>query len=150
MSVLCIAESFTCLTGIINTASREKIYLRWCCIDRLSWHRLSGTTGDVARDLLILTVELPGKSSDNSCLRRNSMKPCIELTVWRGRGTRRVSNRFGIDGGVSNENGDSMFLLVARGVFIGAAAARRQPRAGRPFPRSGHRRGAAGSMRQFV
>jgi hypothetical protein len=33
----------------------------------------------------------------------------------------RVSNGFGIDGGMSNEDGDSIFLLVTRGVVIGAA-----------------------------
>jgi hypothetical protein len=53
------------------------------------------------------------------------MKTRIEFTVPRGRGaTGCTSNGFGIEGGVSNEKGDSMFLLVARGVFIGAAAAR--------------------------
>jgi hypothetical protein len=57
----------------------------------------------VARDLLILTVELPGKSSDSSWLRGNSMK---------------------LSGGISNESGNSMFLLVACGVFIGVAATR--------------------------
>ncbi|PYU23858.1 MAG: hypothetical protein DMG32_15185 [Acidobacteria bacterium] len=25
----------------INTTFKEKIYIRWCCIDRLSWHLLS-------------------------------------------------------------------------------------------------------------
>jgi hypothetical protein len=87
--------------------------------------RVAGTTGDVARDLSVLTVELSGKSSDNSWPRRNSMKLRIEFMGPRGgRATGWVSNGFGIDGGMSNENGDSMFLLVARGVFIGAAAAR--------------------------
>src|SRR5258708_3089776 len=41
MSVLCIAESLTRLPCVINTTFREKIYIRWCCIDRLSWHLLS-------------------------------------------------------------------------------------------------------------
>src|ERR1019366_8961889 len=41
-SVLCIAESLTRLTGVINTTFRKKIYIRWCCIDPLSWHRFSG------------------------------------------------------------------------------------------------------------
>src|SRR5271169_2932144 len=41
ISVLCIAESFTRLRCVINTTFREKIYSRWCCIDRLSWHLLS-------------------------------------------------------------------------------------------------------------
>jgi hypothetical protein len=49
----------------------------------------------------------------------------IELTGSSGgRATGWLSNGFGMDGGMSNENGDSMFLLVARGVFIGAATAR--------------------------
>jgi len=86
--------------------------------------RLSGTTGNVARDLLILTVELPGKSSDNSLATGSRMKLCIERTARRGRATRRVSIGFGIDGGKSNESGNSMFLLVACGVFIGVAATR--------------------------
>src|SRR6202163_4883371 len=42
MSALCIAESLTRLDCVINTTFREKIYSRWCCIDRLSWHALSG------------------------------------------------------------------------------------------------------------
>src|ERR1700693_3589989 len=37
MSVLCVAESFTRLACVINTTFREKIYIRWCCIDPLSW-----------------------------------------------------------------------------------------------------------------
>src|ERR1700681_3113690 len=41
MSALCIAESLTRLDCVINTTFREKIYSRWCCIDRLSWHGLS-------------------------------------------------------------------------------------------------------------
>jgi hypothetical protein len=36
-SLLCTAESFTRLVWVINTTCREKIYSRWCCIDRLSW-----------------------------------------------------------------------------------------------------------------
>src|SRR5882762_2709655 len=42
MSVRWFAESFTRLTCVMNTTFREKIYSRWCCIDRLSRHRLSG------------------------------------------------------------------------------------------------------------
>src|ERR1039457_2104568 len=41
ISVLCIAESFTRLPCVINTTFSEKIYSRWCCIDRLSWRVLS-------------------------------------------------------------------------------------------------------------
>src|SRR6267378_3572046 len=49
MSVRWFAESFTRLTCVMNTTFREKIYSRWCCIDRLSRHRLSGT-GAVPND----------------------------------------------------------------------------------------------------
>jgi hypothetical protein len=42
MSVRWFAESFTRLTCVMNTTFGEKIYSRWCCIDRLSRHRLSG------------------------------------------------------------------------------------------------------------
>src|SRR5882762_5200118 len=38
MSVRWFAESFTRLTCVMNTTFREKIYSRWCCIDRLSRH----------------------------------------------------------------------------------------------------------------
>jgi hypothetical protein len=41
MSVRCIAESLTCLACVINTTFSEKIYSRWCCIDRLSWQGLT-------------------------------------------------------------------------------------------------------------
>ncbi len=41
MSVLCAAEGLTRLPWVINTTFREKIYIRWCCVDRLSWHLLS-------------------------------------------------------------------------------------------------------------
>src|SRR5882762_7388904 len=41
MSVRWFAESFTRLTCVMNTTFREKIYSRWCCIDRLSRHVLS-------------------------------------------------------------------------------------------------------------
>ena len=54
------------------------------------------------------------------------MKPCIEPTVESGeRADRHVPNGFDIDGGMSDENGASVFLLVARGVLIGPAAPRR-------------------------
>jgi hypothetical protein len=52
------------------------------------------------------------------------MEICIELTLLRGRAIMRVPNRFDIDEGISNESGDSLFLFVACGVIIGAAAAR--------------------------
>src|SRR3984893_6524825 len=41
ISVRWFTESFTRLRCAINTTFREKIYSRWCCIDRLSWHLLS-------------------------------------------------------------------------------------------------------------
>jgi hypothetical protein len=41
MSFLCIVESFTRRCCVINTTFSEKIYIRWCCFDRLSWHRFS-------------------------------------------------------------------------------------------------------------
>ena len=41
ISVLCIAESLTRLACVINTTFREKIYSRWCCIDRLRRQGLS-------------------------------------------------------------------------------------------------------------
>src|ERR1700730_14299499 len=37
-----LAEGSSNLPCVINTTFREKIYSRWCCIDRLSWHRFSG------------------------------------------------------------------------------------------------------------
>jgi hypothetical protein len=36
MSVRCCSESFTRFLNLINTTFREMIYIRWCCIDRLS------------------------------------------------------------------------------------------------------------------
>src|ERR1700692_4155985 len=41
MSLLCIAESLTRLACVINTTFSEKIYSRWCCIDRLRRQVLS-------------------------------------------------------------------------------------------------------------
>jgi hypothetical protein len=32
---------FTRLPCVINTTFSEKIYIRWCCIDQLSWQGLS-------------------------------------------------------------------------------------------------------------
>ena len=88
--------------------------------------RFVGTTWDVAKDLLILPVELSGKSSHDSYLRRSNVKRYIAFTDQSGkREARHVPNGFDIDGGISDENGDSVLLLVARGVPIGAAAARR-------------------------
>src|ERR1700688_4443776 len=43
ISIRWFAESFTRLLTVINTTFSEKIYSRWCCIDRLSWHVLSET-----------------------------------------------------------------------------------------------------------
>src|ERR1035437_272016 len=50
MSVLCSAESLTRLPCVINTTFRKMIHIRWCCIDRLNWHRLPGSSflcGDI-------------------------------------------------------------------------------------------------------
>src|ERR1700682_19342 len=44
MSLLCIVESFTRRCCVINTTFSEKIYIRWCCIDRLSWQGFSETS----------------------------------------------------------------------------------------------------------
>src|SRR6266702_4514683 len=41
MSVFCAAESPNRFPWVINTTFGEKIYIRWCCIDRLSSHELS-------------------------------------------------------------------------------------------------------------
>src|SRR5258705_13556354 len=41
MSIRWFAESFILLLNLINTTFREKIYTRWCCIDRLSWQGFS-------------------------------------------------------------------------------------------------------------
>src|ERR1700692_226098 len=43
MSIRWFAESFTRLLTVINTTftDTEKMYSRWCCIDRLSWQGLS-------------------------------------------------------------------------------------------------------------
>src|ERR1700732_2777937 len=49
ISLRWFTESFTRLRCIINTTFRENIPIRWCCIDRLSWHDLSGTTWKVVR-----------------------------------------------------------------------------------------------------
>ena len=39
-SLFCAAESPNRFLWIINTTFSEKIYIRWCCVDRLSWQRL--------------------------------------------------------------------------------------------------------------
>src|SRR5665213_3638006 len=44
MSVLCSAESLTRLPCVINTTFRKMIHIRWCCIDRLNWHQIAGTS----------------------------------------------------------------------------------------------------------
>src|ERR1700674_1404458 len=41
IAVRWFTESFTRLRCVINTTFREKIYTRWCCIDRLSWQVFS-------------------------------------------------------------------------------------------------------------
>src|ERR1700719_5372549 len=41
MSFRCCSESFTRRLNVINTTFREKIYIRWCCSDRLSRQVLS-------------------------------------------------------------------------------------------------------------
>ena len=43
-------DSFHRLACAINTTFRAKIYSRWCCIDRLSWHRFPRTWPRAARD----------------------------------------------------------------------------------------------------
>jgi CheY-like chemotaxis protein len=43
-SVSCAAESPARFPWVINTTFEEKIYIRWCCIDRLSSQHVSGVT----------------------------------------------------------------------------------------------------------
>src|SRR6266700_2400417 len=43
MSLFCAAESPNRFPWVINTTFGEKTYIRWCCNDRLSSQRLSGT-----------------------------------------------------------------------------------------------------------
>src|SRR5258706_4021316 len=50
------AESFTRLCCAINTTFNEKIYSRWCCIDRLSWRRLLGTGCSCSRPVGLAMV----------------------------------------------------------------------------------------------
>src|ERR1700738_4276614 len=58
MSLRWFAESFTRLACVINTTFREKIYSRWCCNDRLSWHLLSECRLRSSR------CPIPGSASD--------------------------------------------------------------------------------------
>src|SRR5258708_4540346 len=44
MSFRCCSESLTRRLNVINTTFREKIYTRWCCIDRLSWQHFPGSS----------------------------------------------------------------------------------------------------------
>jgi len=44
-SARCAAEKPIRFPWTINTTFKKKIYIRWCCIDRLSWHHLLGTSG---------------------------------------------------------------------------------------------------------
>src|ERR1700737_4012478 len=54
MSTRWFAESFTRLRSVINTTFREKIYIRWCCIDRLSRQDFSGTGGERSMNAIVL------------------------------------------------------------------------------------------------
>jgi hypothetical protein len=44
----CASENPARFPWAINTTFEEKIYTRWCCIDRLSWQRLPGTGNSFA------------------------------------------------------------------------------------------------------
>src|ERR1700682_5025464 len=74
MSLLCIVESFTRRCCVINTTFSEKIYIRWCCIDRLSWQDLSGL-GPVYREAVtiprILSVEAGWRREPDQASRRD-------------------------------------------------------------------------------
>jgi hypothetical protein len=50
MSVLCSAESLSRFPCVINTTFREMIHSRWCCIDRLSWHKFAASSVEVAEN----------------------------------------------------------------------------------------------------
>lgn len=72
-------------TGVTTSFEVLLFGMRLYCVFLQSGnHRLSGITGDAAGDLLILPVELPGKPSDNSWVRRNNLEPFIELAVRTG------------------------------------------------------------------
>src|SRR5712672_24569 len=57
MSIRWFAESFTLLLNLINTTFREKIYTRWCCIDRLSWQGLSECGPKLGVSATTLSIE---------------------------------------------------------------------------------------------
>src|SRR5258708_38279678 len=89
MSIRWFAESFTLLLNLINTTFREKIYTRWCCIDRLSWQGLSGVDGETCYKLTLCT-HWPVLEKDGAGL----MKEIQELLTARA-----VGNPYGTDGG---------------------------------------------------
>ena len=70
MSLFCVAESLAGRPCVINTTFSEKIYSRWCCIDRLSWQRLSGVGQRIEADRMSREV-----SANYLSIRR--------LVVWR-------------------------------------------------------------------
>src|SRR6202035_1598421 len=58
MSTRWFAESFTRLRSVINTTFREKIYIRWCCIDRLSRHFLLESRSITSLRTLLSSIQI--------------------------------------------------------------------------------------------
>ena len=87
-SVLCVAESLTRLACVINTTFSEKIYIRWCCIDRLSRHRFSGCGAPSHVTMIFPSQYLRANSNFNRFVGSNvSMVRWnrLMLYIWKGR-----------------------------------------------------------------
>src|SRR5712671_3328400 len=85
MSVRWFAESFTRLTCVMNTTFRERIYSRWCCIDRWRRHDYSGVIVSVDSNSLA-TSGVSGQPSVSSALYFN-------LGAWVETGKAAASRR---------------------------------------------------------
>src|SRR5258707_5999589 len=85
MSVRWFAESFTRLTCVMNTTFREKIYSRWCCIDRLSRHDSSGVIVSIDSNSLA-TSGVSGQPSVSSAF-------YVNLAAWVETGQAAASRR---------------------------------------------------------
>src|SRR5258705_9359526 len=77
MSIPWFAETFTLLLNLINTTFREKIYTRWCCIDRLSWQGFSGLGHTV---------------NDKSCYKELSLS-LVSLAIQPQRQNEKATNK---------------------------------------------------------
>src|SRR5208282_369739 len=90
-SIFCSAESPNRFPGFINTTFKKQLYIRWCCIDRLNRHDLSGARRNrLLMSMCVTYVRLTSARTTSSWSRRKQPNRTKETDREEGNYPRRT------------------------------------------------------------